>query len=46
VTAVRISAVGRDNRGNLSALESHFPRLDADVYLPAVIEGILGSRVK
>jgi hypothetical protein len=22
----------------------HFPRLDADVYLPALLEGILGSR--
>jgi hypothetical protein len=46
VTAVRISAVGRDDRGNLSALESHFPWLDADVYPPAVLEGILDSHGK
>lgn len=27
-----------------SGLGIHFPRLDADVYLPALLEGFLGSR--
>jgi len=27
-----------------SGLGLHFPRLDADLYLPALLEGVLGSR--
>jgi hypothetical protein len=27
-----------------SGLGLHFPRLDADIYLPALLEGVLGSR--
>jgi hypothetical protein len=27
-----------------SGLGIHFPRLDADLYLPALLEGVLGSR--
>jgi hypothetical protein len=27
-----------------SGLGIHFPKLDADIYLPALLEGILGSR--
>jgi hypothetical protein len=27
-----------------SGLGLHFPKLDADLYLPAVLEGVLGSR--
>lgn len=29
---------------SLSGLGLHFPELDADLYLPAVLEGFLGSR--
>ena len=28
-----------------SGLGIHFPRLDADLYLPALLEGFLGSRL-
>ena len=27
-----------------SRLEIHFPKLDADIYLPALLEGFLGSK--
>ena len=29
-----------------SGLSVHFPKLDADLYLPALLEGFLGSRVR
>jgi len=47
------AAQGLENArpADLSAIEVspsgfglHFPKLDADIYLPAVLEGILGSR--
>jgi hypothetical protein len=27
-----------------AGLGIHFPKLDADIYLPAILEGLLGSR--
>jgi hypothetical protein len=29
---------------SLSGLGLHFPKLDADLYLPAILQGLLGSR--
>lgn len=29
---------------SLSGLGVHFPKLDADLYIPALLEGFLGSR--